>query len=71
MECGHVRIPRIKVTNRRKPPTSAFEALPDAETKGENVKIIDIRMGQQHSTDISQPKEEQSDGLGTILVLPY
>lgn len=67
IECGHVRLPRIRVTNRRKPMTSEVDGLSDAET----VKIIDVRMRQQHRTDLSQQEQEQQDDLGTILVLPY
>lgn len=66
IECGHVRLPRIRVTNRRKLMTSEVEGLSDVET----VKVIDVRMRQQHSTDLSQQPGGQ-DELGTILVLPY
>lgn len=47
--------------------TSEVDGLSDAET----VKIIDVRMRQQHRTDLSQQEQEQQDDLGTILVLPY
>lgn len=66
IECGHVRLPRIRVTNRRKLMTSEVEGLSDVET----VKVIDVRMRQQHSADLSQQPGGQ-DELGTILVLPY
>ncbi|KAF9460741.1 Gryzun, putative trafficking through golgi-domain-containing protein [Collybia nuda] len=66
IECGHLRIPHIKVTNRRKPLANEVENTSDTET----VKIVDVRMAQRHDIGLSQ-REENQDELGTILVLPY
>lgn len=60
-ECGHVKLPRIRVTNRRKPMSNEVAGSSgDAET----VKIIDVRLSQHNSS-------EDKEGPGTILVLPY
>lgn len=67
IECGHVKLPRIRVTNRRKPMTSEVEGLLDVET----VKVQDARVSQQHRSDFPQQPQGEQDGLGTILVLPY
>jgi len=80
VECGYIKLPKIKVTDRRKALASAQGiGGPDAqvETEGEPVKIVDVRVerrmtvksltaaGQQvHESPILQ------GGLAAVLVLP-
>jgi hypothetical protein len=49
LECGHVRLPRIRVTDRRKPfvassdPNNPSAHNPETDLPGDEVKIIDVR----------------------------
>jgi trafficking protein particle complex subunit 11 len=49
LECGYVRLPRIRVTDRRKPFVSAGDQSappghnPEADWPGETVKVVDLR----------------------------
>ncbi|RDB24899.1 Trafficking protein particle complex subunit 11 [Hypsizygus marmoreus] len=71
IECGQVRLPRIKVTDRR--PDGA-EQRPDAEAKGNSVKIVDVRLDQAQPPDgvdaLQGAPHSEQEMLGTVLVLP-
>ncbi|KAF8891851.1 Gryzun, putative trafficking through golgi-domain-containing protein [Infundibulicybe gibba] len=74
LECGNIKIPSIRVADRRKTP--ATEAQPtEKESDGDLVKIIDIRLDERQVP--SAPGVPSGTGepghaphLGTILVLP-
>lgn len=76
IECGYVKVPRIQITNRRLAVTSGIESSTESGTKGEMVKIIDVRLDQRPSDDSKDiPRsglfaEKNHSGLGTVLVLP-
>jgi len=74
VECGHVKVPRIRVIDKRK-------VTADSEDDGVPVKIVDTRIEQRPSVPItsahdgvetqetvSQPVEESK--IASILVLP-
>lgn len=65
IECGYVKMPRIRVTNIRSPTTSDMEPGTE-ELKGEMVKVIDARL--HHAVGPSR-KESAAEESG-ILVLP-
>lgn len=80
LECGCVKLPRIKVIDRRTAISAAAvqssgEAVPapDAST-GDLVKVTglrhDIWLAQADSEPGSRAEYEGQEGLGTILVLP-
>jgi hypothetical protein len=76
--CGYVRVPKIKVVDRRT--TSAGEV----ESEGEVVKVVDVRwdrraMGESEGEDVTNARtsfESSSGGtplaagVATVLVLP-
>lgn len=68
IECGHVRLPRIRVVDRRK-------SAPNAEDGEEAVRVVDVRWdGRQAavadgSTDTTVPADKTPE-TSTILVLP-
>jgi hypothetical protein len=78
LECGYVRIPRIKVMDRRRAiPTSQIpgENVPAPEgSTGDPVKVIDLRhdawVDSESGKDDSPAEYEGHEGPGTILVLP-
>lgn len=81
VECGYVKIPKLKVVDRRKTIASSQGiGGPNAEveTEGEVVKVVDVRLDRRHQgteadghegVDATKP-EEGADGMGTVLVLP-
>ena len=78
IECGYVKIPRIRVIDRRKAiPVSQSSgepgAAPDAST-GDLVKVVDVRRDNRHaagSQSETEPAEAEEVGADdTILVLP-
>ncbi|KAG5645413.1 hypothetical protein DXG03_006237 [Asterophora parasitica] len=73
IECGHVRIPRVKVTDRRPIFTGGTEPTSEMVQKGELVKIVDVRLDQRpaHTGAANTGNPDTQDGaLGTVLVLP-
>jgi len=71
IECGHVKVPGIKVMNLRK---ASGDAESGIEAKGEEVKVIDVRVEHKtvpdtvgQSTRIDSRAEES---IRSILVLP-
>ncbi|KAF5386217.1 hypothetical protein D9615_002311 [Tricholomella constricta] len=72
IECGHAKIPRIKVIDRRPVFTGGAEPTSEMVTKGELVKIVDVRFDQRpaHTTGTKNDVDLDDGALGTILVLP-
>jgi len=75
LECGYVRLPRIKVIDRRKAiPASQIpgEMVPAPEgSTGDPVKVIDLRHDAWvDGEDDPHAEYEGQEGRGTILVLP-
>jgi hypothetical protein len=77
VECGYVRVPKIKVMDRRTTTTG------EVETEGEAVKVVDVRWdrrvaGADEGEDAVDAPEAESgkdpapgiDGITTVLVLP-
>ncbi|KDR75635.1 hypothetical protein GALMADRAFT_268205 [Galerina marginata CBS 339.88] len=84
IECGYVKVPRIKVIDRRKAipasQNSGEAGAPADASAGDPVKVIDVRRdsrrdaGPRADSDASLPVElgleEGREGADTILVLP-
>lgn len=77
LECGYVKIPRFKVTDRRKAIASAQGiGGPNAEieTEGEIVKIVNVALDrrgvEEHQAKASRGADPAKDGIATIFVLP-
>jgi len=74
VECGHVKIPRIKVMDVRhaSPPSQdAGVRNTEAGVEGEVVKVVDVRADwRTGSADSTGENPTQWDGVTTILVLP-
>lgn len=69
IECGHVKIPRIKVVDRRK--TIAIGGqTPESDAEGEMVKIVDVRLDQRPARVPEDNDLESEAEPSTILVLP-
>jgi hypothetical protein len=77
VECGHVKLPRIKVMDvRHAAPPSQGAGVPSTEVdvEGEVIKVVDVRANWR--TGSTQDAGENSvaiahqDGVSTILVLP-
>ncbi|KAG6861711.1 hypothetical protein C0995_013280 [Termitomyces sp. Mi166 len=70
IECGHVKIPQIKIIDKRPLFTGGTEPTAEMVTKGEMVEIVNVRL----ASSSAQTTGGQSDlglggGLGTVLVL--
>ncbi|KAH7910026.1 Gryzun, putative trafficking through golgi-domain-containing protein [Hygrophoropsis aurantiaca] len=73
MECGYVKVPEIKVTDRRGMGS-------EVETEGIVVKVVDVRLDWRKITDDGSPiadaavtensSQKEQSGVSTILVLP-
>jgi hypothetical protein len=76
IECGHVKIPRIKVMDiRRASLPSQGVGVPNTEVdvEGDAVKVVDVRADRNtrvQSASDSAVEIPQQDGASTILVLP-
>ncbi|KAG0708617.1 Gryzun, putative trafficking through golgi-domain-containing protein [Suillus ampliporus] len=74
IECGHVKIPRIKVMDvRRAAPPSQGVGVPSTEVdvEGEAVNVVDVRADwNTASAGDNSVATSQQDGASTILVLP-
>ncbi|KAJ7030012.1 Gryzun, putative trafficking through golgi-domain-containing protein [Mycena alexandri] len=77
IDCGYVKVPRIKIVDKRRAIVSAQAREPNAEveTEGDVVKIIDVRLDRARERKIagrvSVESIDDADGrLGTVLVLP-
>ncbi|KAJ7503038.1 Foie gras liver health family 1-domain-containing protein [Mycena galericulata] len=78
IECGNIKLPRIKIVDKRRALASA-QGLRDpnaeAETEGEVVKIIDVRLDHTRERKVDgrasvESVEERDGRLGSVLVLP-
>lgn len=76
LECGYVKLPRIKVIDRRRAISAAVQSsgevvpAPDAPT-GDSVKVIGLRHDiWPAQADSERGSRTEYEGLGTILVLP-
>ncbi|KAG6806134.1 hypothetical protein H0H87_003104, partial [Tephrocybe sp. NHM501043] len=67
IECGHVKIPQIKVVDKRPIFTGGTEPTADMVTKGEMVKIVDVRLAPSPTLTegSSQPDLDLGDRIGT------
>jgi trafficking protein particle complex subunit 11 len=78
LECGYVRIPRIRVFDRRKVKQNAIPGdIPNPDTSvGEPVKVVDLRRDRRHRVSIQGEEGEDTidhdpgTEFGTVLVLP-
>lgn len=77
MECGHVRLPKLRVFNRRKlVPSTQGQNTVDGTTggiEGDVVDVVDVRRDRKLGLEVSQdPGSEVVEGkrIMTILVLP-
>lgn len=74
IECGYIKIPKIKVVDRRKP--TATGSPNEVETEGEIVRIVNVsldrRLAQAEGPNASQEVKgaEEPMSLATVLVLP-
>jgi len=79
VECGYVRVPKIKVIDRRS------KGLGEVESDGEVVKVVDVRWdrreagqpGREDGADVRRSVDSSNEGTSpgeggvtTILVLP-
>jgi trafficking protein particle complex subunit 11 len=67
IECGYIKVPRIKVMDLRRAPASEGES--EAESKAEMVRVIDVRF--DHATVVDAVGQSRRADDGVILVLPY
>ncbi|GLB37359.1 putative foie gras liver health family 1 [Lyophyllum shimeji] len=72
IECGHVRLPRIKVIDKRPILTSDAEVASESGIRGELVRIVDTRLDRRpvRTADAAEGDEIDDGGFGTVLVLP-
>jgi trafficking protein particle complex subunit 11 len=74
IECGHMKIPRIKVMDVRhtSPPSQdAGVRNVEVDVEGEVVNVVDVRAEwRTGSADSTSESSTQRDGVTTILVLP-
>lgn len=79
VECGYVRLPKIKVMDRR------AKSVGEADSEGEIVKVVDVRWDRREAgriageegTDVRRSIDSLNEGISprdggvtTILVLP-
>ena len=75
IECGYVKVPRIKVMDRRKAISTSQGTEPDANSDtfdGDLIKVIDLRRDAVEGSDFVNNRSsiDEREGLATILVLP-
>lgn len=74
IECGYVKIPRIKVVDVRRAASQGVGVSTEVDVEGEAVKVIDVRADwnatRVQSAGDSAVAIPQQDGASTILVLP-
>ncbi|KAG5731761.1 UPF0636 like protein [Termitomyces sp. T112] len=68
IECGHVKIPQVKIINKRPIFTGGTEPTAEMITKGEMVGIVNVRLDPLAQMP-GQPDLGLGGGLGTVLVL--
>ncbi|KAG5634547.1 hypothetical protein H0H81_001556 [Sphagnurus paluster] len=73
IECGHVKLPRLKVIDKRPIFTGGAEPTSESITKGEPVKVVDVRLDQRYAPSngvLSSELSMKDNILGTVLILP-
>lgn len=73
IECGYVKVPRIKIVDKRRALASAQglrESNAEVETEGEVVKVIDVRRDRTRKVVGRVSVESVEEEVGSILVLP-
>lgn len=77
VECGYVKVPRMKIVDKRRAIASAQglrEPNAEVEMEGEVIKIINVRLdragGRKMAGRVSVESVEEDGRLGTVLVLP-
>ncbi|KAJ7772064.1 Gryzun, putative trafficking through golgi-domain-containing protein [Mycena maculata] len=77
IDCGYVKVPRIKIVDKRRAISSAQglrEPNAEVETEGEVVKIIDVRLDRtrerKNDGRVSIESVEGDGRVGSVLVLP-
>ena len=68
MQCGYARVPKITVIDRRIPPGSTPDAVPEGE--GEPVPVLDIRHDERSERDANIPRAHPSEPGRTSLDIP-
>ncbi|KAF8627616.1 hypothetical protein AX15_004317 [Amanita polypyramis BW_CC] len=70
LECGHLKVPNIRVVDRRQ--TLPQPSGGETHTEGEVVRVVDVRADQRRITtsDTGDIHVEECDKDSTILVLP-
>ncbi|KAJ7099520.1 Gryzun, putative trafficking through golgi-domain-containing protein [Mycena belliarum] len=73
IECGYIRVPRMKIVDKRRAIASAQGPGAEVQTEGEVVKIVDVRLdgskGRMITGRVSVESVDEGQ-LGTALVLP-
>lgn len=71
MECGYVRLPEIRVFNRRKVVAPQAQNSTDSEVSGDErevVEVVDVRRDRRVARGTWEPEKEENQGQMTILV---
>jgi len=71
-ECGHIRLPKIKVYNRRVTASVQFESSAEGQDEGEIVDVVDFRRNRNFEilTGPNPGNQEEELGQMTVLVRP-
>lgn len=70
IECGYVKVPRIKVMDLRRAVGDVETETEGLESKGEVVKVIDVRFDRRIPDDVRQSRVDFRVEESSILVLP-
>jgi len=72
MECGHIRLPKIKVYNRRVTTSVQFENSAEGQDEGEIVDVFDVRRSRKLEILANPNPGNQEEELGqmTVFVRP-
>jgi hypothetical protein len=78
IDCGYVRVPRMKIVDKRRAIASAQglrEPNAEVETEGDLIKIINVRLDRARERKVAgrvsvESVEDGDARLDTVLVLP-
>ncbi|KAK7057624.1 Gryzun, putative trafficking through golgi-domain-containing protein [Favolaschia claudopus] len=77
IDCGYVKVPRMKIVDKRRAivPAQARETNSETETEGDVVKVVNVRLDRAKERQLAGRPSVESvhDGeaqLGSVLVLP-
>jgi len=73
MECGHIRLPRIRVYKRRVTASVQFQSSAEGQDEGEIVDVVDVRCSRKLEILTGSSKtgnQEEELGQMTVLVRP-